>query len=243
MDKLAQNLIDIGIDKNQANLYLAALKLGKATVSDIARIADIKRTTVYQHIDQLLKNDLIFKTIKGKRIYYLAQKPEKILKKIENKKRRFAKVLPELNSIYSQSSHKPNIRYYEGIEGIREIYNEMTKTSKILYSIFSADKYYANFSEEDGNKFFENIRKNGGILKDMVEKTDEGRQYAKEGYHKELGKVKILPKEFELAVDVLVTGNQVAMISQVNLVGVIVENPEIADFQKNIFKFIWKYAK
>jgi len=243
MDNLITNLINTGLEEKQAQVYLATLNIGEGTISDIASKSGIKRTTIYQYIDDLIKKDLLCKTIKGKRVYYLAQKPEKILKKIENKKRRFAKILPELNSIYSQSSHKPNIRYYEGIEGMREIYNEMTNTSKILYSIFSADKYYANFNEEDGNIFFNNIRENGGLLKDMVEDTEAGRQYAKAGYHQELGKVKILPKEFKLAVDVLVTGNQVAMISQVNLVGVIVENPEIADFQKNIFKFIWKHAK
>ena len=36
----------------------------------------------------------------------------------------------------------------------------------------------------------------------------------------------------------MVAGNKVAMLSLVNLVGVIIENPEIADLQRNFVKFM-----
>lgn len=244
MENIVKNLIDSGLEEEEANIYLAILLLGKATISDIARKAGIKRTTIYSYIGELLRKDLIHKTAKGRRIYYIAEHPEKIIRRLEAKKKKIEAVLPQLTKFYCSASFRPNLRYYEGIEGMREIYREMTKTSKILYSVFSADEYNNVFTEEDGWEFLNNIREHGGKLKYLVEDTEEGRRYLKGGYHKGIGSGKLLPKGFSLShSEVQVTGNKVTMLSLVNLVGVIIENPEIAEVQKNFIEFIWKNTK
>lgn len=240
MEDLAKQLENIGLEDKEAEIYLAILQLGLSNVVDIARKAEIKRTTVYEYLDNLLRRGLICKTVKGKRIFYLAEKPERILHIWEVKKKHLEKILPELQSFYALSSGKPKVKFYEGVEGMRQIYREMTKTSKTLWSVFSADKYYNAFSEKDGLEFFENIKEHGGQIKDLVEDTPAGREYVKSGYHKGIGGAKLLPKDFKLAADILVTGNKVAMNSLVNMVGVIIENSEIAEVQRNFIKFLWK---
>jgi len=238
MEKLAKNIEELGLETKEAKIYLAALHLGGATVSDLAGKSGLKRTTVHFHLNTLVRKNFLYKTAKGKRIMYIAQDPQKMLKVLEKKKKHYEKILPELESIYSYSSHKPRVRYYEGIEGMREIYNELTKTSQTVYGVFSAEKYFSVFSEKDNDEFFKNIKENGGQIKDIIEDSKIGRKHAKSKFYGGLGSPKILPEDFNVAVDLMVAGDKTAMISLVNLVGVVIENAEIAELQRNFVKFM-----
>ena len=237
-DDLLKNLEDVGLEPKEAEIYLAVLYLGKATIADIARKSKVKRMTVYQHIDDLTQKNLLHKTAQGKRVYYVAESPEKIIKILERKQKHFKKVLPDLKNIFGHSSHKPQIRFYEGIEGMRAIYDEMTKTSQTIYGAFAADKYFSVFNESDNERFFGNIRENGGQIKDLIEDTPIGRKHAKSNNYKDIGAPQILPKDFKLTVDLMVAGDRVAMIYLVNLIGVVIQNSEIAELQRNFIKFI-----
>lgn len=243
MEEIIKKLQEIGFDDKEAGVYLALLELGKGTVTDIAKKASIKRTTAYQYLLKLESEGLSGRTVEKKRVLHIPEKPEKILRKLESRKKKCESLLPQLQTLFSQSGGAPKIKYYENKEGLRTIYREMTGTSKTLYSFFSAEKYYKIFSERDGMEFFENIKNQGGLLKDLVENTPAGKKYVKSDYARNFGNSKLLPKEFSLAVDVMIVGNKVAMISFVHLVGIVIENKEIADFQRNIFKLVWKNAK
>lgn len=237
-DNLEKHLKEAGFEKKEAEIYLAVLELGNATVSDISRKAGIKRTTIYEYLEKLLGESLIHKTVKGKRVYYAAENPDKLVKILEKRKRKISSILPQLQGFFDVSRHKPQVRFYEGIEGLRTIYDEMTKTSQTIYGVFSADKYFSIFNEEDNERFFRNIREHGGQIKDIIENSSAGRKHAKSKFYAGIGTPKILPKDFQLSVDLMVAGDKVAMLSLVNLAGVIIENPEIAELQRNFIKFL-----
>lgn len=240
-EDLLKSLENIGLAPKEARIYLAILHLGKATIADAARKSKVKRMTVYQHIDDLLQKNLVHKTAQGKRVFYVAESPEKIGKILDRKKKHFEKILPDLKSVFARSSHKPQVRFYEGIEGMRSIYDELTKTSQTIYGAFAADKYFSVFNDKDNEKFFANIRESGGQIKDLIEDTPAGRKHAKIQWYKDLGTPKILPEDFKLSVDIMIAGNKVAMISLVNLIGIVIENPEIAELQRNFIKFIRRH--
>ncbi|MFA5871817.1 MAG: helix-turn-helix domain-containing protein [Parcubacteria group bacterium] len=238
MQKIAIHLKEAGFEEKEAEIYLAVLELGKATVSDISRKAGIKRTTIYEYLEKLLNESLIHKTVKGKRVYYAAENPDKLVNILEKRKRKISSILPQLQGIFDVSRHIPQVRFYEGIEGMRTIYDEMTKTSQTIYGVFSADKYFSVFNKDDNERFFQNIREHGGQIKDVIENSPVGKKHAKSKYYEGIGTPKILPKDFRLSVDLMVAGNKVAMLSLVNLAGVIIENSEIADLQRNFIKFM-----
>lgn len=232
-----------GLNKNEAKIYSTLLRHGQSVISDISKNSGIKRATIYQYIDNLASQDIIRKTVKGKRTLYYPEDPKKLISIIEHRKRKIKEIFPELEKMYLASSSKPTIRFYEGKEGMRSIYREMTKTPQTLWSMFSADRYFAVFSEKDGKEFVENIYKNGGQLRDLVQNSKFGAQYVREKWGGPTSISKLLPKDFDFSVDLLIAGNNVAMISFDNLVAVIIENPGIAKLQKNLLKFIWKQIR
>lgn len=232
---------EIGLNEHEAKIYLALLKHGQSVVADISKHSGVKRATIYQYIDGLAARDIIRKTVKGKRIFYYPEDPKKLGNIIERKKTAFSQIFPELEKMYASTSSRPVVRFYEGKEGVRSVYREMTKTSQTLWSIFSADRYFKVFSEKDGEEFIENIFQSGGQLKDLVQNSKLGAQYVKNKQGGEAAISKLLPRDFDFSVDLLIAGDNVAMVSFDNLAAVIIENRGIAQLQLDLLKFIWKH--
>jgi hypothetical protein len=58
-----------GLTESEGHIYAAALHGGKMTLSQLSRASGIGKTTLYPHIDSLLRQGLLVKTIVGKRAY------------------------------------------------------------------------------------------------------------------------------------------------------------------------------
>ena len=84
---------------------------------------------------------------------------------------------------------------------------------------------------------------NGGVLHNLVEKSDKAIERLKQKEYNNFVKNKLLPENFCFETDLLIVDNTVALISFKNLVGVIIKDKAIADLHKNIFGFIWKGIK
>lgn len=100
MDKL----ISIGLSENEAKIYLALLELGKGTVSEITRKANLNRTTGYDVLDGLVHNGLASVSGKEPKQEYLAEPPDKIeallkheISATEEHLKEIKNILPELN--------------------------------------------------------------------------------------------------------------------------------------------------
>ncbi|NCA94062.1 MAG: transcriptional regulator TrmB, partial [Sphingobacteriia bacterium] len=108
----------------KADVYLAVLELGSGTVIEIARKSEIKRTTVYDILLDLEKSGLIYQTTKVNKRLFVAEDPEKLKKKLEEKERVLGEMLPQLRSLYNIKGIKPKIKFYEGKEGLRQVYSD-----------------------------------------------------------------------------------------------------------------------
>lgn len=241
MDDLRENLESVvGLSKQESAVYLAALELGFSSISEIARKAGVKRPTAYYIIEELIKKRLMSKAPKGQRSFYLAESPHKLLNEIRSRQARLESLLPSLESLQQSASNKPKIRFYEGKNGIRSIYFEIFKTHKKIITTASMNKIYQVFSERENAEFFDLLRKEGGQIYDLLENSVEAKKYFKSAYRKGLGQVKFLPENFKFKTDTLVAGNKVALISFSSMIGVIIENEDIAETQRQFLEFMWK---
>lgn len=240
INEIAKSLKSFGFNDVEAKVYMTLLKRGKSTISDISKSSGLKRPTIYQHIDGLAEHNLIRKTFKGKRLLYYPEDPKKLLNLADNIKRKAEKIFPELQGLFTKSSTRPVVRFYEGRESIRSIYREVTSTSKIVWAVFSAERYFQIFTEKDGNEFLDNIFKNGGELRDMVLRTPAGIEYVKKGWGGKVAKSKLLPVDFDFNVNMVVVGNKLVLISFEEMIAVVIENQEIADQQMQFLRFVWK---
>ena len=82
---LKKSLEGIGFSKRETSVYLALLELGKATVSQIARKANINRTTGYDILDNLVNKRLVSVSGKEPKQEYVAESPEGIIELLEER--------------------------------------------------------------------------------------------------------------------------------------------------------------
>ena len=204
MNKIKEKLNKLGLKEKEIIIYLVILSIGKGNISSIAKKAEIKRTSIYQHIEELLKKDFIYKTITKKRVYYSANNPKKIISYLEKEKRNLEykkndieTILPELKNIYSKSFKKPNIIFLEGKSGILEAYNEITNTWKDIYQIFSPKSFFKLFSFEENHELLMKLKNRDVKLYNFIEKSDKTKERLKKKEYNKFVKNKLLPNDLK----------------------------------------------
>lgn len=126
-ESLIQELKKLNLSEKEARVYLALLELGPATPYKIAKRARLKRPTAYVIAEELVEKGLIVQMTGEKSRMYIARSPESYIEDVEQRVREAKKALPELNALQRKKSDKPNILYYEGVEGVKQAYEYKLK--------------------------------------------------------------------------------------------------------------------
>lgn len=233
-------LEQFGLYGKKADVYLASLELGSATVIEIAKKAGIKRTTGYDILMDLEKDGLVSETAKGKKRLFIGEDPEKIKRDLSNKERLFSEILPQLKSIHNISGTKPKIRFYEGVEGVKEVYNDTLKYGgefvafgsedvvKILGEHWTIDYIKRRVAKE--------IRVRAILPHtEYLEKEIQGKD------QEQLRTTKLIDrKKYPFSIEIDIYGySKVALLSSKEMLGVIIESTEIYNTMKLIFELLW----
>lgn len=247
MENLEKKLLKVGLNEKAITVYLALLAIGKGNVSAIARKSGLKRTSLYQYLDELLQRDFLFQTVKGKRVEYAAANPRKLLSSFEKEKRELDRkrtsveaAIPELEALYLKSFRKPQVTFYEGKDRVYEAYSVMVDTKHDVYTLFSLDHFFSVFTREENHELLMILQASGVKLYDLIEKPEVETERSWMKNYDSFMKGKVLPAELRFESDLMVTGDRLMLVSFENLVAVIITDHAIADMQRRFLKFIWK---
>ncbi len=123
MDRAIKTLEKLGLTPKQSVVYLALLELGESSMSDIARKSNLKRPTVYLIIEELNLLGLSSEITKGKKKFYSATHPKRLVEITNFRSKQAETLLPHLVA-RQKSANKPKVRMLEGLEGVRIAYQE-----------------------------------------------------------------------------------------------------------------------
>lgn len=146
---LAEELLNIGLTTREADVYVAALQLGYSSVQELAEKSGMNRTTAYTHIKNLICRGLLNAVEKTGRVYYVAERPEKLKfiyeqqeKEVRRKKELLDRILPELESIYSLAKERPYVKYYTHEDNLAVLRKEIEgMRAEEMYNIFNYAKH------------------------------------------------------------------------------------------------------
>lgn len=240
--ELKDILEQIGLTSHEASVYLAALELGSGTTIQIAKKANIKRTTCYDILLDLKIKGLIFESTKEKRRLFIAEDPEKLKKDLERKEAVFLEALPQFRSLYNISGVKPKIRFYEGVEGIKEVYMDTLKYSGGFYA-FGSEDIVKIVEQEWMNAFIKKRVKKGISVRAILPKTNYAREILRENDQKELRSTKLIDKnKYPFSIEIDIYGHsKISLISAKENLAVIIESSEIYNTLKLIFEALWDH--
>jgi len=243
--KIEKILQEIGIKGKKAEVYLACLELGGATAYLIAKKAGIKRPTAYDIINTLMHEGLVHKTIKGKVAYYSPTDPLSLIDRQREKMERMHKVMPLLQNLYNAPKSKPFIQYFEGKEGIREMYEDSLKSLKkgdeiLGYVGEGITQYLPEYTDDYVKRRIEK----GIVFRGIYKAAKEIVPYMQKNQAQlRIGRV-LSEKDFPISNETNIYKNKVAIASYGSeMFGMIIESDEIARSQKAVFELAWRGAK
>ena len=248
MDKIVDYLKQLDLSDAEAKLYLTLLKSGPTSVRDLAQTVDIKRTTAYFYIDQLVEKGLIMKLVHGTKKLVAANEPENLkilveekLKKANEVKKDFPDILKLLNTSLPKenNSNDAEIKYYKGKNGVKKIYEEALKV-QALHSFVNVEEVLEVFPE-NAQLFNNAFDKNPDmIMYEIAENSNGAKERIGTSHKRHL--YKLLPEGMKLtAQDILIYENKVAIIQfKDQISGIILQNSDLYNNFKLLFDFVWK---
>ena len=243
---LIKELEKLNLNKKEAILYVALLELGESNLQGIADKAGLKRTTVYDILDSLKQKGLISTTKKGKRVYYYAENPRVIETIFKEKISRLNNILPELLSISNLIDKKPKIQFFEGTEGIKNVFRDTLKykNSEVLsWTSPEAIEYFDIKWLWD--EYVPRRLENKIWTRSVAPNVKEMRHV--QGYdEKHLRNMRLIDIDdglfFEVEIN-LYGGNKVGIMSFKENFGLILESKKIHNTLKTIFELQWGNVK
>jgi sugar-specific transcriptional regulator TrmB len=237
---LENELEKSGLSSDEARTYLAALELGETTISRLAQKSGVNRSTMYFVMDSLIEKSLISKIRKGKKTFYFAEDPRKIKEIIKEKEEAIEKVMPQLLAFTNFIDRKPDIRYFEGAQGIKEVYKDTLKyPDQEICAWFS--EAFLNFDEAFFYKHYIPHRINKKIsVRAIFPDSAEMKKFASLD-EKHLRRSKMVPKEkFSMPVEISLYGKRkIGIMAYEEQIGLIIDSPKIHEALKNIFELMW----
>ncbi len=236
-------LRNLGLSLNEAKSYLAALELGSASAQEIAKKAGIIRTTAYSVLEGLVAKNFVFKTKEKRKSRYVAAAPENLLMKFANYGRQLQSRLPQLQAIYNAHRTKPKVVFFEGKDGIKEMYRETVreKPSEILE--YNASFIFGAFPDYTPDEYVKD-RKRENIRARRIAPDDENWRRHAARDKEELSVTKLLsPEDFNPPVEINIYQDKVAIMSYEDKLGLVVESKGIAKTMRQIYELLWKRLK
>ena len=126
-----------GLSEKQAKLYRMLVIDGQERVSTLSRKTGIKRGNTYALLRDLRARGLITEFEKDRIVYFRPEPPERLTALIEARKKDAeiadelaTDLIPGLNRQYTLAVGKPTIRYFEGQEGIHDVFTDIYAPKK-----------------------------------------------------------------------------------------------------------------
>ena len=233
-------LTELGLSENEAAVYLATLSLGATTILRIARAAELKRTTVYSVIESLKQKGLITLEVKGWKTLYVAENPEKLDTMIESRRAQLKKAMPELAALYNLHGGESFVKYYEGLEAIKSVYEGLIRDVE-PHEDYLIVSNLAQWQSLDPVFFADFLKRRGKLpinVRMLFTDTPEAREAKRARKINET--VKILPANTALTTNMVVTPQRV-VIHQLTppLFAIVIENRSTIHMQQEFFEIMW----
>ena len=238
-------LLQLGLTKNEAKIYVTLLRLGPAPAGKITEESGIHRRNVYDSLERLMAKGLAGHSTRGKIRYFEAANPYKLLELISaekdslrSKEKKVHSVLTELLAL-RKPIQKENVIIYKGVEGVKTILDDVLSTGKenLVLGAHRPPAQIRPYLE----RFHKKRVRIGLADKLLFNKNDV--QRARRLSKMPCTEIKFLPKKSESQSSINIYGNKVAIIMWSDPVGILIENRNVAQAFREYFRLLWGISK
>lgn len=240
------------LTKKESDIYELLIKDGELPVHTIIARTKLKRGIVYKSLYSLEEKGLATKKDIHKKIHFKPASPTELSRLVDIKSQEASQarlelnsILPQLTSQYITSIEKPVVTTYQGIEGLKAIYEDTIKVGEPIYAALNNDDI-----EPSLLRWIKNI-----YVKKRVQAHIEAKVIISSGSMSEnflQRDAKTLRETREVAAatfpfphEVDIYGDKVAFIDYRKggqLIGIVIHHPQIAVTMRAIWTLAWQQA-
>ncbi|MCF7918023.1 hypothetical protein K9L27_03440 [Candidatus Gracilibacteria bacterium] len=245
--QVRQSLKSLGFSDNEINILTFLFHVKKSSTEEISRQTAISLSSTQYGLNHLCSRNItrcslrqkedVFEICSDKEFFDWIDEQKQINQDIyEHAKQDISGFLSSMK----ESSWKPEVTYYEGVEGIKEIYENMLETAekadKKIYSWLDISK----IQESLGDYLFEYIKKRmekNIVSHDIVPKNKVNVKHAEKKEKREIKFVDNLPIDGEIRI----YGDKVSVITfnEKKLIGFVFQGSIITSLFRAIFENAW----
>ena len=242
-------LEEIGLTKNEIKVYLALIKIGQTTTTQIIKDSKINPSKIYNSLDKLIQKGLATYTIKANKKFFMASSPENLKQiliekreKLEKEEKEVEIIIGSLNEFKKKDDDLIETQTYEGVRGLKSY------SDKILEILGEGETQYiigvpkiANDQLEGYLLDWHKKRIKKGINCKYLFQSD-AKHYGKIREKMKNTHVRYLPDEISSPMWIEIFGDYVAIghVKKYNAIVFLIHDREIAKGYLNYFNMIWK---
>ncbi len=248
---MLQNILKtLGLDQNEQDIFIHLARLENAPASRIAAKTGLKRTTCYQLLENLVKRNLVKRSISHNIRYYSAVSPKELqralqnsIKPLEEAQNLISKNLQEINKYYRPSQQETQVGFFEGYDEIKTVYEDiLAQEDREIWSMVRKEETAGHPLKSFWQSYLKQRIEKGKKSYTFVPADQESQKYIADNKKEGRQTVSIEAAKIPIYGDLKVSGNLVAIISQHRgrIFGLEIRDAKIAAMFKGILKTLWK---
>jgi sugar-specific transcriptional regulator TrmB len=242
-------LQSLGLTATESQLYELLLSSGEVPAAELIRESQLKRPTVYKALYSLEKKGLVQQKEIEKKIHFRPNSPTLLLEQAEQKFQEISQtrnmlqtVIPQMLTSYTLSVERPVVQIYEGVEGLKQIYQDTLKVGQDIDAILQTSEVDPELFHWLTTTYAKQRAKHKIHAKVIVASGKWSADYRKKDIEEYRTTRQVSDKLFPFQHEVNIYKDKVAFINYKKgeqLLGVVIKHPQIALTMKALFDLAW----
>lgn len=244
---IKKQLRELGFHKNDIKVYLAMTTLGESIASNVAKKANLPRTTTIGILDKLERKGFLSSHIYKRKNYYWVESPKNLEEYYLNRVRIAKNLEGVLEEMYRKEADFPYAEIHDSAKGIQRYIEKVLISLPQNAIILTIDtpamgNYRKIFSDDFGNSLLALKNKKGIVTNTLIPS----------GSFKTIDPVKLniqqinireLPEKINFTASLWIIEDTVVLFSGKYPFVVSVNHAIIKESIKSIFDFLWELAE
>lgn len=240
---ITSTLKTAGLDDKESLVYEEILRHSPINTGLLLKKLNIKRGDLYNVLKRLEKDKFIEPLPEFKKLTYKVTDPEVVEHAVKTRERHLSEAKENLSliySLYNLNLGKPGVRFAQGIEGIKEIFNETLKSQTEIVGYGDVDGWLTHLEKYakwyGGERLRRNIKE-----KIILPDTPATKEYLA-NYDKSVTEVKFVSHDkYKFSLEMNIFDNKVIYATlREPFIALLIEDKSIADTQRAIFEIAWE---
>lgn len=246
-------LRNLGLSEKESAIYLMLLEVGKATAATVSEQTGLKKGITYNALYELQKLGLIDVMHEGKVAYFVVLPPAALHTLAKRKKKEtelmdqnLNHLSEQLNAQYKMAVGKPTVRYFEGEDGLRSVFEDIYgPKSEIVYGCLDVEGAGSEIGAYIMKDLIPLRVRNKVRAETILTNTDTARALQQNDHTQNRESALIDGTQYPLPAEIDIYGDKIAMLSfeKGDFVGLIIENKNFAETLRSLFTLAQKQAK